>query len=86
MRNGQNDHETGSFSIKLTKYVKKTSGEIFCTFAGVASLTLDSELCNFITLRERMKTTPNFLQGSFPIKSLKLYHKNRISFLASSPV
>ena len=41
-------------------------------FAGIMSLTPDSELYNFITLGELITTPQNFVEGSFSIKSLKL--------------
>ena len=41
-------------------------------FAGIMSLTPDSELYNFITLGELIITPQNFVEGSFSIKSLKL--------------
>ena len=40
----------GFFSIKLTRNVIKTRGEMFYTFAGMASLTVNSKLCNFKNL------------------------------------
>ena len=43
-------NKKGSFSIKLTKIVKETGGEMFCTFAGLMSLMLNSLLCNLIVL------------------------------------
>ena len=60
---------------------------MFYTFAGMTSLTTDSELYNFIASWELTKTPQHFVQGSFSIKSLKLklWHKNRGEFLASGP-
>ena len=55
-----------------------------CT--SMTSLPPDSELCNFITFGELMKAPQNFAQGSFSIKSLKIFHKNRGEFLASGPL
>ena len=42
------------FMVPLTKnlqnYAEKTRCEMFCTFAGLTSLMLNSKLCSFITL------------------------------------
>ena len=56
---------------------------MFYPFAGVTSFTSDLKLCNFITLWE---TPQNFVQGSFSIESLKLYHKNSGGCLGSGPL
>ena len=44
IRNGHKGHET------VQKFTNKVGAEMFCTFAGMTSLTPDSELCNFITV------------------------------------
>ena len=46
--------------------------------------TPDSEIYNFITSSELITTPQHFVQGSLPIKSLKLQHKNRGDLLASA--
>ena len=71
-----------SFSIKLTKLCKENQYEMFCTFAGITSLTPHVKLCNLWKL---IKTPKNFAQGSFSIKSLKLCHKNRNEFWPQVP-
>ena len=56
-----------SFSIILTKnFRRKTSGEMFCTFAGMISATPDSKLCNLMTSWKLIKTPQNFSQGFSP--------------------
>ena len=57
---------------------------MFCTFAGMTSLTLNSKLCNFITLWNLTKTLQNFVQSSFSIKLRKICHKD--SFGHRSPL
>ena len=50
MRNGGKNlgpSQDGFFSIKLTKNPKKNKGEMFCTFADMTSLMLNSK---FVTL------------------------------------
>ena len=39
----------GVFSIKVTKNAKKTRSDMFYTFAGMASHTLNAKLCKLIT-------------------------------------
>ena len=63
----------------------KTRGEMFCT-EGMTPLMPDSEICNFITSWVRTKTPQNFAQGSFSVKSLKLWNKNRGEFMTSGPL
>ena len=53
---------------------------MFCTFAGMAPLTLDLKLCNFITPQELFKTPQNIIQGSFSIKPLKFLNFNTFKF------
>ena len=74
------------FSLNKQIYAKKTRNKILYIFAGIMSLTPDSELYNFITSWELITTPQNFVQGSFSIKSLKLWHQNRGDFLASGPL
>ena len=64
---------------------QKTRGEMFCTFAGMMSLMLNSKLCNFITSSNLTKTLQNLVQGSFSINFLKIRHKDRGEVLASGP-
>ena len=60
---------------------------MFYMFAGMMSFTQDSEVYNFITSWELITTPQNFVQGSFSIKSLKLWHKTRGDFFGlSSPL
>ena len=54
--------------MKIIKNAKKTSGEMFCTFAGMASLPQYSKLCNFITSLILTKAPQKFVQGSFPLR------------------
>ena len=35
--------------MKVTKNAKKTRGDMFYTFAGMTSLTLNAKLCNITT-------------------------------------
>ena len=53
------------------KNAKKTTDEFFCTFAGMTLLTPNSELCNFITSGQLIKTPQNFVQSSFFHKIIK---------------
>ena len=48
---------------------------MFCTFAGMMSLTLNSKLCNFIISWNLTKTQQSFVQDSFSIKLTKAYLK-----------
>ena len=86
--------EMGKATIKLCKkfffhkFNKNTQRKPWmkCFVHSLVSrhLTLDSKLCNFITLWELIKAPQNFVQGTFSIKSLKICHKNRGEFLVSS--
>ena len=69
------------FLHKSNKKCKKTTGEMFCIFAGTTSLTLNSKLYNFITSRNLIKTPQNYAQGSFSIKLTKICHENRVEVL-----
>ena len=41
---------------------------MFCTLAGMTSLTPDAKLLNFINSGTLIKTPQNYVQGSFSIK------------------
>ena len=70
----------GFFSIKLTRNVIKTRGEMFYTFAGMASLTLNSKLCNFKNLWNLIKMPQNLSQSSFSIQLTKILFKFIMKF------
>ena len=74
------------FIHKTNKICKENKGEMFRTFAGITSLTLNSKLCNFITLLNLTKMLQNFVQDSFFIKLTKICHKDRGKVLASGPL
>ena len=54
---------------------------MFCTFAGITSLTLNSKLCNFITSWNLIKMSQIFARGPFPIKLTKICHENEVTFV-----
>ena len=60
--------------------------EIFCTFAGMTSLTLNSKLCNYTVSWNLTKTPQNFVKGSLSIKLTKKCHKNKGNFRPLSPL
>ena len=73
-------------TLKLTKMLflhktntkcKENKSEMFRTFAGMTSLTLNSKLCDFIILLNLTNTLQNFVQDSFSIKLTKICHKDR---------
>ena len=66
------------------KFEKKTSGKMFCTFAGMTSLASNSKLCNFVTSLKLVKTPQNFVQGSFSIKLMKICHE-KVKFWSQVP-
>ena len=75
------------FLQKVNKNIqKKTRSEMFCAFAGMTSLTSNLKLHNFITSEKLIKTPQNIVQGSFPVKLTKVYHKNMDEDLASGPL
>ena len=91
MRNGQNDQITVncvkySFFHKISKYAKKTKNKVFYIFAGMMSLTPDSEPYNFVRTDHNTIKLIFHHKSYFSIKSLKLCHKNRGEFLASTPL
>ena len=53
---------------------------------SMVSLTPDSELYNFITSWEMIAAPQSFVQGSFSIKSWKLWYKNKGEFFTSAPL
>ena len=55
---------------------------MFCTFAVMTSLMLNSKLHNFITWN-LIKTLQKFVQGSFPIEIMKIRLRNRAEVLVS---
>ena len=73
----------GVFSIKVTKTAKKSRGDMFHTFAGVTSHTLNAKLCNFITSWNLIKSPQNFAQRFFSIQLTKIWHKTRDEAVAS---
>ena len=72
------------FFYKANKKCKKTRGEMFCTFAGMTSLMLNSKLYIFITYWNLIKVRQNFVKDPFSIKLTKICHKNRGEVLVSS--
>ena len=62
---------------------RKPGGEIFCKFASMTSLTLNSKLCSFKTWWNLIKTPQNFVRRSLSIKSTKTCHKNKGQVLVS---
>ena len=65
------------------KTAKRTRSEMFCTFAGMTSLSLNWIICNFMILWNLTKMPQNFVQSSFSIKLKKKCYKNRGNVLAS---
>ena len=64
----------------------KTRVEMFCTSAGMTSLTLNPRLRNFITPGNLIKTPQNFIQGSFSIKLTKNGIKAEVEVWAQVPI
>ena len=54
-------------------YIRKikpgeTRGDVFSVLRGMTSLASNSKFCNFITSLKLIKTTQNFVKGSFFVK------------------
>ena len=73
------------FSKKnLKKNRKENRGEIFCTFADMASLYLNSTFLNSDQNPTKLCARP--LSTKIFIKSTKICHKNQGKVLASGPL
>ena len=62
---------------------------MFCIFAGMASFTSNSKLCNFIISKNFIQMPQNFVKDSFSIKSteFEIYRVNyRVEISVSGPL
>lgn len=68
------------FLNKTSKECKKTQQVMFCIFAIMMSLTLNSKFCKVITSWNLTKMSQNFVQDSFSINLTKICHKSKGKF------
>ena len=74
------------FLHKSNKNVRKTRGDMFYAFVGMASHAPNTKLCNSVTSWNLTKSPQNFVQCSFSIELTRIWHKNKGKSLASFPL